>query len=231
MNIRFEDFQHNLENLRARVTEFCRVCGRDAAEVKVLPVTKTRPPEAAVFAARCGLPAVGENRVQEAAGKKPLVHTSLRWELIGHLQTNKAKTAAALFDRIQSVDRSKTARALGRHCAELGKVMPVLMQVNAGDDPAKFGVSIEEAPALAEILMETENLRLEGLMTIAPLDPDPAAACFNRLRELRDSLADRLGVPLPELSMGMTDDLEEAVKTGSTMVRVGSALYGARARG
>ena len=174
--------------------------------------------------------AVGENRVQEAAAKRPLSPASLRWELIGHLQSNKAKLAVETFDRIQSVDSVDLASRLGRIAGELGKSVPVLLQVNAGDDPAKFGTDLAGAPALLEAALTAPALKVEGLMTVPPLSDDPEVArrAFDRLRACRDDLAARFAVALPELSMGMSGDLELAIAAGSTCVRVGSALYGER---
>ncbi|MBC8009981.1 MAG: YggS family pyridoxal phosphate-dependent enzyme, partial [Burkholderiales bacterium] len=200
----------------------------------LLAVTKTHPADAAVYAARRGLAAVGENRVQEAVEKRPLAPPALRWELIGHLQSNKARLAAETFDRIQSVDTEKLARRLDAAAGELGRPLGVLLQVNAGRDPAKFGCELEDAPRLLETALACAHLRVDGLMTIAPLGAteaetaEHAARTFANLRALRDDLAARLGVALPELSMGMSGDLEAAVAAGSTCVRVGTALYGAR---
>ena len=203
---------------------------------------KTHPADAAAFAARAGLAAVGENRVQEAAAKRPetaklLLATEAvapRWELIGHLQSNKARLAAETFDRIQSVDTEKLVRQLDRAAGELARPLSVLIQVNAGRDPAKFGCELEDAPRLMEAALAAPRLRVEGLMTIAPLGSteaettEHARRTFATLRELRDSLVARFGKPLPELSMGMSADLEIAVAAGSTCVRIGTALYGAR---
>ncbi len=234
MLIDYETFRQRADALQARMAEACRAAGRDPAQVRLLPVTKTHPPEAAMYAARYGLPAVGENRVQEAVAKRAAVGGALRWELIGHLQSNKARLAAQHFDRVQSVDSVRLAGLLGRAAAELGRTLPVLLQINAGADPAKFGAEPEDAPALLEAALGQPALRVEGLMTVAPLDADPAATreharrTFAALRTLRDGLAARFGVALPELSMGMTGDFAEAIAAGSTVVRVGTALYGPR---
>ncbi len=234
MLIDYDTFRERADALRARMAEACRAAGRDPAGVRLLPVTKTHPPAAAEYAARYGLPAVGENRVQEAVEKRAAVGGALRWELIGHLQSNKARLAAAHFDRVQSVDSARLAGLLGRAAAEQGRVLPVLLQVNAGNDPAKFGAEPADAPALLEAALAQPGLRVEGLMTVAPLGDDPAATrahaqrTFAALRTLRDDLAARFGVPLPELSMGMTGDFAEAIAAGSTVVRVGTALYGPR---
>ena len=235
MFIAYEEFVRRADVVRAQIAAACAAAGRDPATVELLAVTKTHPVAAADYAARYGLRAVGENRVQEAAEKRPLCAApALQWELIGHLQSNKAKLAATHFDRVQSVDSEKLLNHLDRAAAELGKILPVLLQINAGRDPAKFGAEIEDAPRLLELALTKKNLRLDGLMTIAPLGATPAEAAdhtqrtFNQLRALRDDLAARFQIPLRELSMGMSGDLAPAIAAGSTQVRVGSALYGAR---
>ena len=213
-----------------RITECCRVAGRSPNEVTLLPVTKTHPVAAAEYAIRYGLTAVGENRVQEALQKIIGVAPALRWELIGHLQSNKAKLAATHFARIQSVDSEKLLTALNRAAGELGKKLPVLLQINAGHDPAKFGIEPADAPRLLECAMAQTHLQVDGLMTVAPLadDADIARRTFANLRNIRDERATRFGTPLRELSMGMSGDLASAIAEGSTVVRVGSALYGPR---
>lgn len=235
MFITYEEFVLRADAVRARIAAACTAAGRDPATVELLAVTKTHPVAAADYAARYGLRAVGENRVQEAAEKRPLcADPALAWELIGHLQSNKSKLAAAHFDRVQSVESEKLLNHLDRAAAELGKILPVLLQINAGDDPAKFGADLADGPRLVELALTKKNLRVDGLMTIAPLGATPvetadhAVRTFTNLRQLRDDLASRLGVPLGELSMGMSGDLAPAIAAGSTQARVGSALYGAR---
>ncbi len=233
----YEEFARRADALRAQIATACAAASRPASEVELLAVTKTHPAAAADYAARYGLLGVGENRVQEGMEKRPQVapaSATLRWELIGHLQSNKSKLAAQHFDRIQSVDSEKLLNHLDRAAAELGKTLPILLQINAGNDPAKFGADLAEAPRLLEVALTKKNLRLDGLMTIAPLGATPeetaahAQRTFINLRALRDDLASRFGVSLRELSMGMTSDLVPAIAAGSTMVRVGTALYGAR---
>jgi pyridoxal phosphate enzyme (YggS family) len=246
----FADFPARLAAVRARVAAACRAAGRDPAGVEILPVTKNHPPAAAEAVARAGLRAVGENRVQEGVAKRGACAVSLAengvvppavskveplaWELIGHLQSNKAALAARHFDRVQSVDGEKLLRHLDRAAAALGKVFPVLLQINAGHDPAKFGAEPADASRLLDAALACQHLRVDGLMAIAPLGATPAetaasaARTFANLRTLRDDLAARFGTPLRELSMGMSGDLEPAVAAGSTLVRVGTALFGER---
>lgn len=234
MFIDFETFRARADKLRALMADTARAAGRDPAEVLLLPVTKTHPPAAAEYVAVYGLPAVGENRVQEAIEKRARVAGSLRWELIGHLQSNKAKLAAQRFDRVQSVDSEKLLNHLDRAAGELGKPLPVLLQINAGDDPAKFGAEPADAPRLLDVALAKKNLRVDGFMTIAPLGATPdetaehARRTFANLRTIRDDLAARTGAPLRELSMGMSGDFALAIAAGSTLVRVGTALFGAR---
>lgn len=229
-----EEFETRLRGTRARIADAAERAGRCAGDITLMAVTKTHGPEAVDMAAEAGLSHIGENRVQEAAKKQHGVKTEVFWELIGPLQSNKARLAAAHFDRVQTVDRVKIARALERACGESGRPgLPVLLQVNVSEDPRKAGVSVAEAGALAEWVVAAEHLGLEGLMTIPALDADPDVArrAFAGLRELRDRLEGSLGVALPVLSMGMTGDLEIAVAEGSTLLRVGTALFGPRETG
>ncbi len=234
MFLSFEEFHARAEAVRLQIAAACAQVGRAPGEVQLLAVTKTHPAAAAEYAARYGLAAVGENRVQEGVEKHAQCGASIRWELIGHLQSNKAKLAAQHFDRVQSVDSVKLINHLDRAAAEAGKVLPILLQINAGRDPAKFGAEIEDAPSLLEAALTRDRLRVEGLMTIAPLGATPeetraaAQRTFAALRELRDTLAARYGVPLKELSMGMSGDMIDAIAAGSTCVRVGTALFGSR---
>lgn len=235
METDYETFAARAATLLARMAAACRAAGRSPAEVALLPVTKHHPPAAAEWVARLGLTAVGENRVQEAVAKRAAVAAPLRWELIGHLQSNKARLAAAHFDRIQSVDGEKLLLHLDRAAAALGRRLPVLLQINAGEDPAKSGAEPAAAPRLLEVALAQAHLRIDGLMTIAPLGTTPAETgalaqrTFARLREIRDALAAATGAPLRELSMGMSGDFEAAIAAGSTLVRVGTALFGPRA--
>ena len=238
--VTYEEFITRATAVESQIASACRASGREPGAVRLLAVTKTHPAEAAGFAARHGLAAVGENRVQEASVKRAgLVAAggpgaALRWELIGHLQSNKAKLAVETFDCIQSVDSEKLARRLDAAAGELGRTLVVLLQVNAGRDPAKFGAEPEDAPRLLELALACPHLRVEGLMTIAPLGADAAETAeharrtFANLREMRDDFVSSFGVALPALSMGMSGDLELAVAAGSTCVRVGTALFGGR---
>ena len=228
--VTFEVFVANLKQVKERIDAACLSIGRPTDSVQLLPVTKNHPVDAVQYAARAGLTAVGENRVQEASDKHAMQLVDVRWELIGHLQTNKAKFAVATFDRVQSVDSLKLLNRLNRCAGEVNKQLPVLLQCNTGADPNKYGFSVAQMEAALEAALASEHLVVEGLMTIAPLDQNPAVAraAFEDLRELRDRLSEQYSLPLAELSMGMTGDLELAIAAGSTQIRVGTALYGAR---
>jgi pyridoxal phosphate enzyme (YggS family) len=223
MLLPYAEFAVRAEAVRQTIARLCAAAGRPAGEVELMAVTKTHPAEAADYAARFGLRAVGENRVQEAVAKRAATQAAVAWELIGPLQSNKARLAAQHFDRIQTVDREKLVDALDRAAGELGRTLPVLLQ-------AKSGAAPEEAERLLAAALARPHLRVEGLMTVAPLSPDPEVAVrtFAALRDLRDQLRERMGTPLRELSMGMSGDLPAAIAAGSTLVRVGSALFGAR---
>ena len=223
-------FKNNLASVQKRMALSCKACGRSYESVKLLPVTKNQPIDAVDFAVRSGLGSVGENRVQEASDKRSSYPANVFWELIGHLQSNKAKDAVATFDRIQSVDSLKLIRRLDCYSGELGKRLPILLQFNTGEDPKKYGFAVDDASQVLEIAMNADNLQVDGLMTIAPLNdnPDVTRIAFERLRDLRDGLSEHFGLALNELSMGMSGDLEAAIAAGSTQIRVGSALYGPR---
>ncbi len=224
--------RQNLEGVRARIAAACARSGRDPSSVRVVAVTKGFPVSVAVAAAQAGLVDLGENYVQEAREKVQAVPEAT-WHLVGHLQRNKAREAVRLFPWIHSVDSLPLAEELSRRALQHGRTVRVLLQVNVAREPQKHGIPPEEAFALAQAVLRLPGLQLRGLMTIAPLSPDPEAVrwVFRDLYGLRDDLADRLGVPLPDLSMGMTEDFEVAVEEGATLVRIGRALFGERPRG
>src|SRR5581483_7884531 len=217
-----------------------RRAGRNPNEITLVAVSKTFPPENIVEAFEAGARAIGENRVEEAADKIPAVNArvgegNLRWHLIGHLQRRKAREALRLFDVVQSVDTLRLAETLSRHAKEQGKILPILLQVNIGDDPNKFGFAPKPRDALLkdmEKIVALPGVRAEGLMTIGPLVPsaEDARPFFRDLRVLRDELAQRFpNANWRELSMGMTDDYAVAIEEGATVVRIGRAIFGQRA--
>ena len=222
-----EAFAERLEIVEARIAAVCEKAGRPRASVTLLAVSKTKPPEAVREAVACGLRLFGENKVQEAQGKIPLCPSGLEWHLIGHLQTNKAKVAANLFQMIHSVDSLKLLQALDSHAETM---LPVLLQVNVSGEASKSGMKPEEVSGVVEAANRMKKVEVRGLMTIPPFTPDPekARGHFIALRELRDRVQAETGTPLPELSMGMSHDLEVAIEEGSTWVRIGTDLFGSR---
>ena len=222
----------NLESVHARVAAACARAGRAPDAVRLLAVSKTYGPDAVRAAAAAGQRLFGENRVQEAAAKIPECPGNLEWHLIGHLQSNKAALAARLFDWVHSVDSAKLLEALDRHAADAGRTLRALVQVNVSGERAKSGLAPAAVPDVLALADRLRNVRVVGLMTIPPLaeDPETARPFFRKLRELRDGWAAATGFDLAELSMGMTHDLDVAVAEGATFVRVGTGIFGARAR-
>jgi pyridoxal phosphate enzyme (YggS family) len=222
-----EEFLERLERVEQRISAACIKAGRSRDSVRLLAVSKTKPPEAVREAAACGLRLFGENRVQEAQSKIPMCPTGLEWHLIGHLQSNKAKVAAQYFQMVHSVDSLKLLQALETHA---GTTLPVLLQVNVSGEAAKFGMKPDEVAGVINAANQMQKVEVHGLMTIPPFSPDPekTRGHFSALRQLRDQLQDETGTPLPELSMGMSHDLEVAIEEGSTWVRIGTDLFGGR---
>ena len=227
--------------MRERLAEVCRRiersargAGRDPAEVRLIAVSKTHPPEALRRAIDAGVTDLGENRVQEADAKiREVGRDRARWHLIGHLQANKARRAVQLFDVIHSLDSPALAERLDRLCEESGREeLPVLIQVDLAGEATKSGVGEGELDGLAERVVACRRLRLSGLMALPPFfeDAEQARPFFRRLRELRDRLGERgsFGTARGELSMGMSHDYEVAIEEGATYVRVGTAIFGER---
>ncbi len=228
-----------LAEIRGRIERSARAAGRDPAGVRLLAVSKTQPPERVLEAVRAGVRAFGENRVQEAEAKiealRRLTSETLEWHLIGSLQRNKARRAAALCDVIQSVDRPPLVAALEREAASLGRRPRIFLQVNIDAEPQKGGCAPAEVIELARLVDASPHLELLGLMAIprACEDAEQVRPSFARLRELLGEVnrARAQSPPLRELSMGMSGDFEIAVQEGATCVRIGTALFGERERG
>jgi hypothetical protein len=218
-----------LASVRRRITEAAERAGRDPAAVRLIAATKTVPPERIAEAVAAGVAEIGENRVQEARLKHASVPPGLSWHLIGHLQSNKAGLAAQLFDTVHSLGSERLALALGSHRDPARDPISALVEVDFTGIAARSGIPPEAAVPLLRAVAGQPGLRLAGLMTIAPFgDPTAARQCFRSLRELRDRLQSELGLQLPELSMGMSDDFEAAISEGATMVRLGRVLFGER---
>jgi pyridoxal phosphate enzyme (YggS family) len=219
-----------LRSVAERIAAAARRAGRGPAEVALIGVTKTVPPEAIREAVALGLRDLGENRVQEAQAKIEQLGRLARWHLIGHLQRNKARRAVELFDSVQAVDDAELAAELSRRAVAAGRRLPVLIEVNVSAEASKFGVTPQGLPPLAEAVRALPGLELRGLMTVGRLveRAEDARGDFAALRRLRDECERRLGTALPELSMGMSQDFEVAVEEGATWVRVGTAIFGPR---
>lgn len=229
----------NLQRVREQIETAAIQAGRKPGEITLVAVSKTMPADAVLEALAAGAADLGENRVEEAAEKIPVVNRTLgaekiRWHLIGHLQRRKASEAVALFDMIQSVDTVRLAETIQRHAHELGRTMPVLLQVNVGADPNKSGFSLERRDSFfqdIEKIIALANVQVQGLMTIGPLvaTPEEARPFFRDLRILRDDLKQKFPqTNWQALSMGMTDDYAVAIREGATIVRVGRAIFGSR---
>ena len=214
----------NLRDIERRIAASCKRAGRSPDEVTLVAVTKTIDVSAVEAAFRAGVRHFGENRVQEAIPKIEQLaelRPDLTWHMIGHLQTNKAKTAADIFDIIQSVDSLKLAETISRRSE---RTVPVLIEVNVGGEATKSGFSPTEVGEAVRQIGKLPNISIEGLMTIAPLvsDAEEVRPVFRRLREMGEALG------LRHLSMGMTDDFEVAIEEGATLVRIGRAIFGER---
>jgi hypothetical protein len=214
----------NVARVQERIRRACERAGRDPSAVTLIAVTKGVDPQRVEAAHRAGVRHFGENRVQEAQAKLPLLaHLTPppTWHLVGHLQTNKVKPALALFSTVHSVDSVRLARALSQRATV---VVPVFLEVNLAGEEAKFGFSPGEVAHALEEIAPLPHLEVRGLMTVAPLTADPHSLrpLFRHLRRLGESLG------LKELSMGMTDDFEVAVEEGATLVRIGRAIFGER---
>ena len=222
----------NLEEIQQRIRAACQRAGRNPDSVTLLAVSKTHPPEIIKAAADCGQIFFGENKMQEAKAKIPLCPGKLRWHFIGHLQSNKCRDAVELFEMIQSVDSLSLAQEINRRADQAGRRMPVLIEVNVAGEASKFGCQPEQLLAELKELNALPRIEIHGLMTVPPWLPEAedSRPYFRRLRELKERAEQVLGAPLPHLSMGMSGDFEIATEEGATMLRVGTALFGPRAK-
>ncbi len=219
-----------LQAIRDRIAAAAQRCGRDPVSVELLAVSKTFPVEAIREAVDAGQLLFGENKVQEILGKAPQLPTNLQWHLIGHLQSNKVRKVLPVVKAIHSIGSLDLARDVDRIAGELGLFPQVYLEVNLAEESSKHGFGVEQVREGLEALYALKRIEIQGLMCIPPFDPDPALSrpYFVRLRELREELEQRGGVPLPRLSMGMSHDFEIAIEEGATIVRVGSAIFGDR---
>ena len=230
-----DDFRHNLDAVQARIVAACQRVGRDPDSVRLLPVSKTKPEATLRLAYAAGCRMLGENKPQEAYRKWEAMAglADLRWSLIGHLQSNKAKLVARFASEFQALDNLRVAEALERRLQAEGRALDVFVQVNTSGEASKFGLAPDAVAAFLRELPAFPALRVRGLMTLAlfSAEADRVRECFVLLRGLRDRLRQEApaGVGLDELSMGMSGDYEIAIEEGATVVRVGQAIFGARA--
>lgn len=222
----------NYDEVETRVSAACERAGRDRSEVTLIAVSKTKPIEDIQSLIDHGVTQFGENKVQEMCGKEEQLVKGLSWHMIGTLQRNKVKYLMGKTCLIHSVDSLRLAEEIQKEAAKAGIVCPVLMEINIGNEESKGGIALDEAESLARQIAALPNVKLKGLMCIAPFvdDSEENRLHFRRMREKRDALA-ALNIPgteIHELSMGMTGDFEVAVEEGATLVRVGTAIFGER---
>ena len=226
------DVAANYERILRQIGEAAARSGRDAHSIKLLAAAKSQSVDAIRVALAAGVTLVGENYVQEAAEKKRQISALIEWHMIGHLQRNKAKVAAEMFDVIESLDNLPLARLLNDEGRKRGKIIRAFLEINLGGEDSKSGMTENKLSPLLEELGKFSNLRVEGLMTVPPFknNPEDVRPYFRALRELKERLCE-LRIPhmdLSELSMGMTHDYTVAIEEGATIVRIGTALFGPR---
>lgn len=224
------DIATHLAEVHRQIEAAAARAGRDPATVRLVAVSKTHPAEAVVAAAEAGQRVFGESRVQESRDKIPACPAGLDWHFIGHLQKNKVRQALPLFGFFHSIDSTPLAAAIDRIAGETNKPVEGLLEVNVSGEETKHGFRPDQLRAEFPALTKLPNLRIRGLMTMAPYsdNPEDARPVFRALRELRDELQAEHNHPLPELSMGMSGDFQPAIEEGATLVRIGSSIFGAR---
>ena len=227
------DLRANLDAIRQRIAATCQDCGRDPATVRLVAVSKLQPATAVSAAAAAGQQIFGENYVQELLAKQEQVTAKVQWHFIGALQSNKVKYLQGKVGLIHSVDRLSLAQEISRQWGKAGEIADILIEVQLGDETSKAGVAVAELETLVRQIAQLPNLRIRGLMALPPYCDDPEAVrpYFRRLRHLAQQLQELKlpGVSMEELSMGMSHDFTVAIEEGATLVRVGTAIFGARA--
>lgn len=222
----------NLKEVQRDINEVCKKCGRNPSEVTLIAVSKTKPVEDLKEAYDAGARDFGENKVQELTAKMPNLPSDIRWHMIGHLQRNKVKYIAGEVELIHSVDSFRLAEEINIQAKRKKIIIPALIEINIGDEESKFGVRPDEAKELCKEISELDSIHIEGLMTVAPAadDPEDVRRYFRKMHELfLDIKSENIdNVEMKILSMGMTNDYKVAIEEGSTMVRVGTGIFGAR---
>lgn len=226
---KFMPIAENIVQLRNRIDAACLRCGRDPADINLIAVSKTFPASAIEEAIDAGITDIGENRVQEAKAKFAVIAKPAKWHLVGHLQTNKVKDAVKIFQIIHSLDSLHLAQEIQKRASA---PIECLIEVNTSGEESKFGVLPDQAADLTKSILSFDKIQIVGLMTIGPgwaiEEQEASRPCFKTLAELKNELTQTLGLELPELSMGMTSDFEVAIEEGSTMIRIGTAIFGTR---
>lgn len=222
--------ENNLKLIHQKIADAALKAGRKPEEIELIAVSKTHSPESIREALDAGHFLFGENRVQEARAKIPLLPSQARWHFIGHLQKNKIRQALSLFECFHGIDSSDLANEMNRVATETGVFPRMLLEVNVAGEASKFGFRPDALRAQMDSLLAKERLQIEGLMCIPPMvkDAEDARRFFVRLRELRDTLQSEFQVKLPQLSMGMSGDFQIAIEEGATMVRIGTTIFGTR---
>lgn len=222
----------NLKEVQRDINEVCKKCGRNPSEVTLIAVSKTKPLEDLKEAYDAGARDFGENKVQELTAKMPNLPSDIRWHMIGHLQRNKVKYIAGEVELIHSVDSFRLAEEINIQAKRKKIIIPALIEINIGDEESKFGVRPDEAKELCKEISELDSIHIEGLMTVAPAadDPEEVRRYFRKMHELfLDIKSENIdNIEMKILSMGMTNDYKVAIEEGSTMVRVGTGIFGAR---
>ncbi|MDZ4724144.1 MAG: YggS family pyridoxal phosphate-dependent enzyme [candidate division Zixibacteria bacterium] len=228
--VTYEEFTQRLSQIKANIAGACTVSGRSADDVTIVAVTKTFPASAIAMAVDAGLTNIGESKVQEAEPKIQELGPIARFHLIGHLQSNKAKKAVQIFDMVQSVDSIRLAEEINRRAGEVGKRIDCLIEINSSGEAQKYGMSPEETERCIETISKLPNIMLRGLMTIGPLSDDVnlIRSAFNLTSSLFAHGKEQAGSRFDTLSMGMSGDYQIAIEEGSTMIRLGSILFGSR---
>ncbi len=217
----------NLQKVRERIANACNRAGRNEKELRLIAVSKQRSGKEVREAFDAGVRDFGENRVQEAQGKRDAFPSNCELHMVGHLQSNKTREAVALFDVIHSVDSVDLARKISSCAKDAGKVQKILLEVNVSGEPSKYGFAPNAVEGAVAEIAKFSGVELLGLMAIAPLseNAEDSRPVFKALRELRDKIARKTKAPLPHLSMGMTQDFEAAIEEGATMIRIGRAVF------
>ncbi|MCD6161615.1 MAG: YggS family pyridoxal phosphate-dependent enzyme [candidate division Zixibacteria bacterium] len=220
----------NLKIVNAQIADACYKFGRRREDIMLVGISKTKGVDVIKEACQAGLTHLGENRIQEASEKIPIIGEGPVWHMVGHLQSNKAKKAVGLFDIIESIDSLKLAKVIGDECAKIGKKMKILLEVNSSGEASKYGLQPGDVLAFAVEINKLENLELSGLMTVGPFtnNLEQIDKSFDLTQKLYKQMQDKFGAKISILSMGMSSDFERAIKYGNTELRIGTAIFGAR---